>query len=328
MSSLLLALIFLILATYLILILSAYKFLSVNEYKRRARRTDKEASNVYQVLLYGKQLDLFFWVLIGILTSWSILIMGGHSPIFLTIVFYTAYFGFVYGIIVGQKTKLGLVTAKKISPVVYKTMSFIQPVLGRVLPLNHQNIIEQKIYEVEDLLSFLKEQKVAVHNRIDTDVISRAIESILFKEKLVETSMTPIDQVFQVDIKDDIGPILLEELHSSGHSYFPVYEGKKNNIVGGLYVSDILEVKKGGKINDHVKKDVFYIHKESSLNDVISAIVKTNQNKFMAIDNTEAIVGLITASDVFRQIIGVINPSELENYKDPEDVISHFSKNR
>ena len=89
MSSLLLALIFLILATYLILILSAYKFLSVNEYKRRARRTDKEASNVYQVLLYGKQLDLFFWVLIGILTSWSILIMGGHSPIFLTIVFYT-----------------------------------------------------------------------------------------------------------------------------------------------------------------------------------------------------------------------------------------------
>ena len=140
--------------------------------------------------------------------------------------------------------------------------------------------------------------------------------------------MTPIDQVFQVDIKDDIGPILLEELHSSGHSYFPVYEGKKNNIVGGLYVSDILEVKKGGKINDHVKKDVFYIHKESSLNDVISAIVKTNQNKFMAIDNTEAIVGLITASDVFRQIIGVINPSELENYKDPEDVISHFSKNR
>ena len=328
MSSLLLALIFLILATYLILILSAYKFLSVNEYKRRARRTDKEASNVYQVLLYGKQLDLFFWVLIGILTSWSILIMGGHSPIFLTIVFYTAYFGFVYGIIVGQKTKLGLVTAKKISPAVYKTMSFIQPVLGRVLPLNHQNIIEQKIYEVEDLLSFLKEQKVAVHNRIDTDVISRAIESILFKEKLVETSMTPIDQVFQVDIKDDIGPILLEELHSSGHSYFPVYEGKKNNIVGGLYVSDILEVKKGGKINDHVKKDVFYIHKESSLNDVISAIVKTNQNKFMAIDNTEAIVGLITASDVFRQIIGVINPSELENYKDPEDVISHFSKNR
>ncbi len=328
MSSLLLALIFLILATYLILILSAYKFLSVNEYKRRARRTDKEASNVYQVLLYGKQLDLFFWVLIGILTSWSILIMGGHSPIFLTIVFYTAYFGFVYGIIVGQKTKLGLVTAKKISPVVYKTMSFIQPVLGRVLPLNHQNIIEQKIYEVEDLLSFLKEQKVAVHNRIDTDVISRAIESILFKEKLVETSMTPIDQVFQVDIKDDIGPILLEELHSSGHSYFPVYEGKKNNIVGGLYVSDSLEVKKGGKINDHVKKDVFYIHKESSLNDVISAIVKTNQNKFMAIDNTEAIVGLITASDVFRQIIGVINPSELENYKDPEDVISHFSKNR
>ena len=48
----------------------------------------------------------------------------------------------------------------------------------------------------------------------------------------------------------------------------------------------------------------------------------------MAIDNTEAIVGLITASDVFRQIIGVINPSELENYKDPEDVISHFSKNQ
>jgi CBS domain containing-hemolysin-like protein len=328
MSSLLLTLTLLFISTYLILILSAYKFLSINEYKRRARRTDKEASNIYQVLLYGKQLDLVFWLIIGALTSWSMLALEGHLPFFLTIILFAAYFSFVYGILVGQKTKLGLISAKKISPFVSKTMSFIQPVIGRILPLNHQNIIEQKIYEVEDLLSFLKEQKVAVHNRIDTDVLSRAIESILFKEKLVEPSMTPIDEVAQVDIKDDIGPILLEELHSSGHSYFPVYEGKKNNIVGGLYISDILDVKKGGKIKDHVKKDVFYIHKDSSLNDVISAIVKTNQNKFMAIDNTEAIVGLITASDVFRQIIGVINPSELENYKDPEDVISHFSKNQ
>ena len=47
----------------------------------------------------------------------------------------------------------------------------------------------------------------------------------------------------------------------------------------------------------------------------------------MAIDNTEAIVGLITASDVFKQIIGVINPSDLENYTNPEEVISQFSKN-
>ena len=55
--------------------------------------------------------------------------------------------------------------------------------------------------------------------------------------------------------------------------------------------------------------------------------LKTNQNNFIVADKTKTIVGLITATDVFRQIMGAINPSELERYDNLDYVIEQFNKN-
>ena len=74
MSSIILALALLSIATFFLVILSAYSYLSVNEYKRRARTGDLSARKIYQVLLYGKQLNLVIWFIIGLLSAISLVI--------------------------------------------------------------------------------------------------------------------------------------------------------------------------------------------------------------------------------------------------------------
>ena len=327
MSSIILALALLSIATFFLVILSAYSYLSVNEYKRRARTGDLSARKIYQVLLYGKQLNLVIWFIIGLLSAISLVILYNHLPVYLTVIAFAIYTSYVYGFIYQKKTKIGLSAAKIIAPYVSKFLEIAQPILRNIIPISEQSIAQQKIYEVDDLLNFLKEQQKSLHNRIDKHVINNAIDSILFKEKVVHTTMTGISKVFSVDQVDVIGPVLMEELHASGHSFFPVYKGKKTNIVGSLYLKDILDVKKGGLVKDYMHSSVYYVHEDSSLETVISAILKTNQNNFIVADKTKTIVGLITATDVFRQIMGAINPSELERYDNLDYVIEQFNKN-
>ena len=325
MTSILIALLLLLLSVICLIILSAYSYLSVNEYKRRARNGDDSAKSIYQVILYGKQVNLFFWLIIGILSATSINLLFNKIPAWIVIILFGIYAAYVYGFIYFKKFSLGLKLAKIIAPFLARILYFSQPVISRIVPIAKQSMIQQKVYEIEDLLAFLKEQQASIHNRIDADVLSGAIESILFKEKVVKTSMTPLEEIVSVNVDEDIGPILMEELHDSGHTYFPVYKTKKDNYVGGLYLSDILSVKKGGSVNNFISKKIYYIHEQSSLSTVISAIIKTNQNKFIVIDGGKNVVGLISATDVFKQIIGVISPTELNQYDNPSDVIEQFN---
>ncbi len=326
MTSIIMALVLILLSTLTLYILSAYNYLSVNEYKRRARNSDDSARSIYQVLLYGKQVNFLFWLTSGILSAVALNLLFNLLPVWIVIILFGFYAAYFHGTIHFKKSNFGLSLAKTIAPAVARILNFIQPVLGRIIAIDKQSMIQQKIYEVDDLLGFLKEQRESLHNRIDADVLGNAIEAVLFKDKVVKDCMTQLTDIASVNVDEDIGPILMEELHDCGYSYFPVYKGKKDHFVGGLYLSDILSVKKGGQVKDYVKNKIYYVHEDSNLDTVISAIIKTNQNKFMVINDAKKTVGLISAGDVFKQIIGAINPSELESYENPDDVITQFNQ--
>ncbi len=326
MTGILIAILLLIINFVLIIVLGSINFLSVNEYKRRARSGDENSRQIYQMLLYGKQVNLLFWLVIGILNAISLNLLFNHAIVWIVVILFGFYSAYIFGYLSSKKYSFGLNLAKSISPLVSKILYLSQPVVGLIVPITKQSMIQQKIYEVDDLLDFLKEQQTSIHNRIDKDILVGAIESILFSEKVVKNSMTSIEDIASVSINEDIGPVLLEELHDANHSFFPVYKGKKNNYVGGLYLADIISVKHGGKISEHITKKLFYVHELSGLDDVISAIIKTNQNKFLVVNKNREIVGLITAQDVFKQITKVINPSELQQFDSIDDVVEQYNQ--
>ena len=129
-----------------------------------------------------------------------------------------------------------------------------------------------------------------------------------------------------VSVNENIGPVLMTELHDIGHSRFPVYDGKKDSIIGTLYLRDLVNTKSTGKVSDVMKKDVCYVHEEQSLYDALQAILKTRHHLLVVVNSFEEYVGIITIEDVIEQIIGKPILDEFDQYNDLRAVAARVAK--
>lgn len=99
------------------------------------------------------------------------------------------------------------------------------------------NNVEEKI-TMEDLRSIVSVgQQQGVINPIEKGMIDSIIG---FDDKLAEEIMTARTEVFMIDVEDDINEYI-EELAQMQYSRIPVYENNVDNIIGILYVKDLLK---------------------------------------------------------------------------------------
>ena len=110
--------------------------------------------------------------------------------------------------------------------------------------------------------------------------------------------------------------MLMGELHTSGHSRFPVYEAKKDNIVGVLYLHDLVATKQSGVVRTVMRRKVTYVHEEFTLYQTLQAFIKTKQHLFVAVNSFEEYVGIITIEDVLERVIGKLIVDEFDTYDD------------
>jgi len=130
-----------------------------------------------------------------------------------------------------------------------------------------------------------------------------------------------------VNVNEPIGPILLEELHKTGHSRFPVYEDKQDNIVGTLYIGDLLsKAKEDGKLKDVVKHDTKYVHEDYRLGEVLKAFSTTKQHLFVVVNSFEEFVGIVTIGDILSQLLGVSLTDDFDDYENLRAVAASRAK--
>ena len=60
------------------------------------------------------------------------------------------------------------------------------------------------------------------------------------QEKTAEQVMTPIDNVYMLDINTVLDHKMLREIYSKGFSRIPIFEKTKDNIVGILMSRDLI----------------------------------------------------------------------------------------
>jgi magnesium and cobalt transporter len=106
------------------------------------------------------------------------------------------------------------------------------------------------------------------------------------------------------------------ELHASGHSRFPVYEVKKDNIVGVLYLHDLVATKRSGTVSNIMRRKVTYVHEDFTLYQTLQAFIKTKQHLFIVVNSFEEYVGIITIEDVLERVIGKLIVDEFDRYDD------------
>ena len=70
----------------------------------------------------------------------------------------------------------------------------------------------------------------------ETSILSGALD---FSSKTVEQVMTPIADVFMIDIEQELNSQSIKKLLEMGYSRIPVYENTKDNIVNLFYMKDL-----------------------------------------------------------------------------------------
>ncbi len=158
--------------------------------------------------------------------------------------------------------------------------------------------------------------------------VERLQASLAFDHKTVRDIMTPESMIASVDIKDGIGPLVMDELHKTGHSRFPVTDGDINHIVGMLYLHDLIDLRSSHtKVQDAMQKKVHFIHEGKDLQHALHAFLRTRHHLFIVVNDYRETVGLISLEDVIEALLGKKIVDEFDAFDDLRAVAESNPKN-
>jgi len=108
---------------------------------------------------------------------------------------------------------------------------------------------------------------------------------------------------------------LLHVIIHTGHSRFPVFEERKDNVIGILMAKDLLKLQRSPDLNLRtLLRPAFFVPESKGLNDLLRDF-RTNRNHIaIVIDEFGHTAGLLTIEDVLEEIVG-----EIEDEFDDKD---------
>lgn len=164
----------------------------------------------------------------------------------------------------------------------------------------------------------------------DTDLSADELRivkhALAFGEKTVHDVMTPRSVVKSVRDDDVLSPILLDELHKSGHSRFPVFIAGGDTATGILYIKDLIDVKSHTRVSELMHSPVHYVNEDRELDHVLQAFIKTKQHMFLVVNSFAEITGLVTIEDILEQVLGKPIIDEFDRYDSMREVAEARAK--
>jgi CBS domain containing-hemolysin-like protein len=300
------------------------------ELKRRAQHGDEFAKLLYKVAGYGGSLMVLLWIIIGLSAAGFFVVISSLFPTWFALIVSLVILWLGFAWLPNTKvTGLGNTIARYLTPPIASLLNILHPLLSRLADIvgSHSKPSRHTgLYQKEDLLDLLQKQNLQPDNRISEHQLQIASNALTYGDKLVRDVMTPRGVVKTVSVADTIGPVLMSELHKNGHSRFPVYQEKPDNVVGILYLRDLVAAKEGGKVRDIMSKDVYYVQEERELDHVLQAFIKTKRQMFIVVNSFEEVVGVITVEDIVQEILGKPVMDEFDHYEDMRAVAALQAK--
>lgn len=153
-------------------------------------------------------------------------------------------------------------------------------------------------------------------NLEEKDMIRGVVE---LSEKSVKEVIVPrIDVVF-ISLNTPTDD-LLETVTECGHSRYPVYDETIDNVIGILYVKDILRnLLKGHEINvaELIRKP-FFVPESKRLDSLLREFKRRKVHIAVAVDEYGGVSGIVCLEDIIEEIVGEIQ-DEFDN--EEEDIL-------
>lgn len=292
-----------------------YSCIPAKELKRLATRGDHLAAALYQPVAYGTTMRLLLWTVFGLAFSFGIMFVtsGLVTPLAFMVIALS-----LLGVIVLQSVRLTVHSARiavHIAPALRWILNYVHAPLqivahgvGKV----RRHSAHSGLYEKEDLVALLQQQKEQLDNRIahrDLEILERAVQ---FDERQAADVLLPMSRVKMVGMNEHVGPVLLGELHDSGQSSFLVYEDSPEHVVGTLFLRDAVQAREGGRVADLIHPKLVYAHEDFTLRQVMQAFIRTSQFMVVVINSFEEAVGVITLEQLLTELVGAANNADDE----------------
>lgn len=169
--------------------------------------------------------------------------------------------------------------------------------------------------------------------KTEEDLLDEKIEENLNEEKrdmirgIVDLSDTSVKEVMipRIDVdflSVDVTPEdMLQRVASSGHSRFPVYRESIDNVVGILYVKDLLKnVSKLDSVElEKIIRKPYFVPESKRIDGLLREFKRRHVHIAIAVDEYGGVSGIVCMEDIIEEIVGDIQ-DEFDNER--EDALS------
>jgi CBS domain containing-hemolysin-like protein len=144
------------------------------------------------------------------------------------------------------------------------------------------------------------------HGILSDDEKKLIVHGLTFSDHTAGEVMTPRSVIDSISKKELLGPLVLDDLHKTGHSRFPVIDGDVDHIVGMLYIQNLfaLDTKRSVTVEKAMEQKVYYIHENQSLQHALAAFLRTHHHLFVVVNEFRETVGLLSLEDVIEALLG------------------------
>lgn len=132
--------------------------------------------------------------------------------------------------------------------------------------------------------------------------------------------MVPAPHMDFLDIDTDYDE-MLRAVIATGHSRFPVYENKRDNVIGILMAKDLLKLQRVPELNLRTMlRPAVFVPESKGLNELLRDFRSNRNHLAIVIDEFGSTAGLITIEDVLEQIVGDIRDEFDEKSDDSTEI--------
>ena len=200
---------------------------------------------------------------------------------------------------------------------IIKILMMISKFIGRLLGIEIRD--EGLMITEEDIISF---ENVGEAESIIEEEEKEMIHSIVgFGETTAKEVMTPRTSMFALEGERTLDEVW-DEIIEKGFSRIPVYEDTIDNIIGVLYLKDVLGIIKDGKTDTPIKNFIrsgYFVPETKSIIEILQEFRSMKVHIALVLDEYGGIVGIVTIEDLIEEITGEIR----DEYDTEEEELIH-----
>ncbi|MGA1873997.1 MAG: hemolysin family protein [bacterium] len=183
-----------------------------------------------------------------------------------------------------------------------KLFSHLREVLTRLCLGSRKTIVQSE----DELRKLIDEgEKLGLIEENEHEMLKSILE---FGDTIVREVMVP--RIEMSSLREDASyDYVMDFVIKDGHSRIPVYKDRIDNIVGVLYVKDLLRLhnmdKSNFKVSD-IMRPTFFIPETKRISELLREFQRRKVHLAIAIDEYGGTAGLVTIEDLLEELVGEI----------------------